>query len=327
MALACDAPCGCVTPRSLTTWHSMFYICSMFDSTADTPTPAVPAVSSARERMGILRRMSEIGLRMAERLDRQSEIAALHAESSAVPEQARPDCAHRLNEMTRSFAQVSRAVSVCVALEDRIERGPPIPQPAAFRPRAGLPRSARKPAEDPPRRGAGLRARRHRRLCRRRALAASKTSAAAWTTCSTAKSPPSTPSSPAPSTRPSRGCAKGWAWILLPNAAAFGGGGPPNGGGGGFRHPTGSGAASESQHRKMLSILRSHAESAACRFRLVKVAPFGRAAERQACGLTLSSPNRQAKLPAWIQGQSGAEPLISSQASAGQSGGRSDAGM
>ena len=54
----------------------------MFDSTTDTSKPAAPAVSSARERMGILRRMSEIGLRMAERLDRQSEIAALHAESS-----------------------------------------------------------------------------------------------------------------------------------------------------------------------------------------------------------------------------------------------------
>jgi hypothetical protein len=39
----------------------------------------------------------------------------------------------------------------------------------------------------------------------------------------------------------------------------------------------------------MLVILRSHAEIGAWGYWLVKVAPCGRAAERQAYGLTLSS--------------------------------------
>jgi hypothetical protein len=106
----------------------------MSHAAATAPEPAAPPESSARERMGVLRRMSEIGLRMAERLDRQSEIAALRAEGAILPDDAREDCARKLDDMARSFAQVSRAVSVCIALEDRIERGPPIPEPQANRP-------------------------------------------------------------------------------------------------------------------------------------------------------------------------------------------------
>ena len=175
----------------------------MLNSTTDTPTPAVPAVSSARERMGILRRMSEIGLRMAERLDRQSEIAALHAESSAVPEQGRGRTAPTgSTRWTRSFAQVSRAVSVCVALEDRIERGPPDPRSREpFGPGARsaphVPRESRLEGSPRTRWQASVRDAIDAYAVRR-GPPASKTSAAAWTTCSTAKSPPSTPSYPPP---------------------------------------------------------------------------------------------------------------------------------
>jgi uroporphyrinogen-III synthase len=57
----------------------------------------------------------------------------------------------------------------------------------------------------------------------------------------------------------------------------------------------------------MLVVLRSHAESGACRFGLVKARPFGPPARRRACGPALSSPVRQAKLHAWVQGRSGAD--------------------
>jgi hypothetical protein len=115
----------------------MFYICSMLDSTPDTDTPVPPAASRAEERMRLLRRMSEVGVRMAERLDRQSELCAAYAEGAASPVQFREPNARRLDEIARAFAQVSRAVSVSVALEDRIERGPPLaPPPAERRPPA-----------------------------------------------------------------------------------------------------------------------------------------------------------------------------------------------
>jgi hypothetical protein len=103
----------------------------MFDAAAaDDAVP--PAASRAEERMRLLRRMSEVGVRMAERLDRQSELCAIYAEAEASPEQHREPNARRLDDIARAFAQVSRAVSVSVALEDRIERGPP-PAPLAER--------------------------------------------------------------------------------------------------------------------------------------------------------------------------------------------------
>jgi hypothetical protein len=94
--------------------------------------------------MGILRRFSEIGLRLAERIDRQSETAACAAEAAILPDDTRDACARSLHESARSFAQVSRAVSVAIALEDRIERGPPLESPP-FGPElvCAVPREAR----------------------------------------------------------------------------------------------------------------------------------------------------------------------------------------
>jgi hypothetical protein len=79
--------------------------------------------------MGVLRRVSEIGLRIAERLDRQSEVAASLAEAAILPNDIQDACAKSLHETARSFAQVSRAISISIALEDRIERGPPLETP------------------------------------------------------------------------------------------------------------------------------------------------------------------------------------------------------
>jgi hypothetical protein len=79
--------------------------------------------------MGVLRRVSEIGLRIAERLDRQSEVAASLAEAAILPDDIQAACAKSLHETARAFAQVARAVSIAIALEDKIERGPPIETP------------------------------------------------------------------------------------------------------------------------------------------------------------------------------------------------------
>jgi hypothetical protein len=108
----------------------------MFDALPDpAPAAAPPLETGAQGRMRLARRVSEIGVRMAERLDRQSEAAAINAEFSALPQGKRDDSARRLHEAARAFAQVARAVSICLALEDRIERGPPIAPPEPSTPR------------------------------------------------------------------------------------------------------------------------------------------------------------------------------------------------
>src|SRR5579862_6431228 len=99
----------------------MFYVCSdMFDS---IPAPAEPSSppddAGPRERMRKLRRLSDIGMRMAERLDRQSELSAIYAETCAVPEHLHPPYARRIDEIARAFDRVCRAVTMAVALEER----------------------------------------------------------------------------------------------------------------------------------------------------------------------------------------------------------------
>ena len=103
----------------------------MFDTIPETQqqTQAPPPQTAARERMGILRRFSEIGLRIAERIDRQSETAAIAAESPLLDKDGQALAAERLEATARSFARVARAVSTAIALEDRIERGPPLQTP------------------------------------------------------------------------------------------------------------------------------------------------------------------------------------------------------
>jgi hypothetical protein len=103
----------------------------MFDTIPETQqqTQTAPPQTAARERMGVLRRVSEIGLRIAERLDRQSEVAASLAEAAILPDDIQAACAKSLHETARAFAQVARAVSIAIALEDKIERGPPIETP------------------------------------------------------------------------------------------------------------------------------------------------------------------------------------------------------
>ncbi len=103
----------------------------MFDSIPEPQQEAqsAPPQTAARERMGVLRRVSEIGLRIAERLDRQSETAASLAEAAILPDDIQAACAKSLHETARAFAQVARAVSIAIALEDKIERGPPIETP------------------------------------------------------------------------------------------------------------------------------------------------------------------------------------------------------
>ena len=70
-----------------------------------------------------LARMADIGLSIAEKLERQAELAAVYAEVDAVPDNL--PHSKRLDDIGRTFAQVSRAVSLATALEDRIDKGLP----------------------------------------------------------------------------------------------------------------------------------------------------------------------------------------------------------
>jgi hypothetical protein len=93
----------------------------MYDSIPAPETPIPPDETGARERMRLLRTLSEIGVRIAERMDRQSELSAIYAETCAVPEHLHAPYARRIDEIGRAFAQVCRAVALTVALEERIE--------------------------------------------------------------------------------------------------------------------------------------------------------------------------------------------------------------
>jgi hypothetical protein len=93
----------------------------MYDSIAAPETSAIPDETGARERMRLVRTLSEIGVRIAERMDRQSELSAIYAETCAVPEHLHAPYARRIDEIGRAFAQVCRAVTLAVALEERIE--------------------------------------------------------------------------------------------------------------------------------------------------------------------------------------------------------------
>jgi hypothetical protein len=93
----------------------------MFDACASAEDR--PAETRAERRMRRLARMADIGLSIAEKLERQAELAAIHAEVDAVPDNL--PHSRRLDDIGRSFAQVSRAVSLATALEDRIDKGLP----------------------------------------------------------------------------------------------------------------------------------------------------------------------------------------------------------
>jgi hypothetical protein len=93
----------------------------MYDSIPAPEATIAPDETGARARMGLLRTLSEIGVRIAERMDRQSELSAIYAETCAVPEHLHAPYARRIDEIGRAFAQVCRAVTLAVAVEERIE--------------------------------------------------------------------------------------------------------------------------------------------------------------------------------------------------------------
>jgi hypothetical protein len=104
--------------------RTMFYLCShMFDACPAAEDRSFPVETRAERRMRRLSRMADIGLSIAEKLERQAELAAVYAETDAVPDNL--PHSKRLDEIGRSFAQVSRAVSLATALEDRIDKGLP----------------------------------------------------------------------------------------------------------------------------------------------------------------------------------------------------------
>jgi hypothetical protein len=93
----------------------------MYDSIPAPETATPPDENGARERLRRLSRLADIGVRIAERMDRQSELSAIYAETCAVPEHLHAPYARRIDEIGRAFAQVSRAVTLATALEERIE--------------------------------------------------------------------------------------------------------------------------------------------------------------------------------------------------------------
>jgi hypothetical protein len=95
----------------------------MFDACPSAEDRLSPAETRAGGRLRRLARMADIGLSIAEKLERQAELAAVYAETDAVPDNL--PHSRRLDDIGRTFAQVSRAVSLATALEDRIDKGLP----------------------------------------------------------------------------------------------------------------------------------------------------------------------------------------------------------
>jgi hypothetical protein len=95
----------------------------MFDTCDATKSVSSPAELRAAQRVRRLARMADLGLSLGEKLHRQAELAAVHSETDAVPDNL--PHSKRLDGIGRAFAQVSRAVSLSTALEDRIDNGLP----------------------------------------------------------------------------------------------------------------------------------------------------------------------------------------------------------
>jgi hypothetical protein len=90
-------------------------------SNSDANAP--PPETRAERRMRRLEAMSEMGVSLGRKLERQAELAAAYAETDAVPDNL--PHSRRLDEIARAFAQVCRAVAITTALEDRIDNGLP----------------------------------------------------------------------------------------------------------------------------------------------------------------------------------------------------------
>jgi hypothetical protein len=105
----------------------------MFDASPEpeiAPDALPPAPVRAEERMRLTRRMAEMGARLGEILTQRAESAATLLEIDGVAGSAVEVHTHKLEESVRLFAQVSRAVCVAVALEERIDQDlQAIPEP------------------------------------------------------------------------------------------------------------------------------------------------------------------------------------------------------
>ena len=99
----------------------------MFDNpepaTADAITP--PAETRKERRMHRLEQMSELGLSIGRKLERQAEMASAYAELHHLNDRIDHSQSRRVDEIARAFAQVLRAVSLATAIEDRIDQGLP----------------------------------------------------------------------------------------------------------------------------------------------------------------------------------------------------------
>jgi hypothetical protein len=98
----------------------------MFDNPDAAPDPhTAPAETRAERRMRRLEEMSELGLSIGRKLERQAELAAAHAEVGRLSDRTDHTQSRRVDEIARAFAKVLRAVALATAIEDRIDRGLP----------------------------------------------------------------------------------------------------------------------------------------------------------------------------------------------------------
>ena len=74
----------------------------MFDACASPEDRPIPAETRAERRMRRLSRLADIGLCIAEKLERQAELAAIYSETDAVPDNL--PHSRRLDEIGRAFA-------------------------------------------------------------------------------------------------------------------------------------------------------------------------------------------------------------------------------
>ncbi len=99
----------------------------MFDNPAPTTAEAItpPAETRKERRMHRLEQMSELGLSIGRKLERQAEMASAYAELRHLNDRIDHSQSRRVDEIARAFAQVLRAVSLATAIEDRIDQGLP----------------------------------------------------------------------------------------------------------------------------------------------------------------------------------------------------------
>src|SRR5262249_26501016 len=106
--------------------RNVLQLFSMFDAVTETPdAPAPPAETRAERRMRRLEQMSEIGLSLGRKLERQADIVEAQGEVHRLDGRARPQLSPRPAEPARRSPLLCRAVTPATMAGARIDQALP----------------------------------------------------------------------------------------------------------------------------------------------------------------------------------------------------------